>query len=198
MSKRPVRRLLARLIVALTGWTPEGERPAPDRYDLIAAPHTTNWDFFYLLIFAEYFEIRISFIAKHSLFWPPLGWFMRAVGGLPIRRHKRENRVANLAALFEEHSELGLVIPAEGTRGQVDYWKSGFYHIAQTAKVPIVMGFLDYERKAGGFGPAIETSDDVQQDMDAVRAFYGDKKGKFPELFGQIRLREEDEVAPSA
>lgn len=194
MSKRPVRRFLARLLIAVTGWKPEGERPGVDRYVLIAAPHTTNWDFLYLLVFAELFDLRISFVAKHSLFWPPLGWFMRAVGGVPVRRHKRENLVRSLAGLFEEHEELGLVVPAEGTRDYVDYWKSGFYHIARTAKVPIVMSFLDYERKRGGFGPALEPGDDVRADMDAVRAFYADKKGKYPELFGEIRLREEDEV----
>ena len=164
------------------------------RFVLIAAPHTTNWDFLYLLAFAELFELKISFMAKHSLFWPPLGWFMRAVGGLPVERHKRGNLVTTLAALFDGGEALGLVVPAEGTRGHVDYWKSGFYHIARTAKVPIVMSFLDYERKVGGFGPAIEATGDVVTDMDAIRAFYGDKKGKYPELFGRIRLREEDEV----
>lgn len=196
MSKRPVRRFLARLLIAMTGWEPEGVRPEMDRFVLIAAPHTTNWDFLYLLAFAELFELKISFMAKHSLFRPPLGWFMRAVGGLPVERHKRGNLVATLAALFEEHDRLGLVVPAEGTRGHVDYWKSGFYHIARTADVPIVMSFLDYERKVGGFGPAIEATGDVVADMDAVRAFYADKKGKFPERFGHIRLREEDEADP--
>lgn len=194
MSKRPVRRFLARLLIAMTGWKPEGVRPDTDRFVLIAAPHTTNWDFLYLLAFAELFELKISFMAKHSLFWPPLGWFMRAVGGLPVERHKRGNLVTTLAALFEEREALGLVVPAEGTRGHVDYWKSGFYHIARTAKVPIVMSFLDYERKVGGFGPALEATGDVVADMDAIRAFYGDKKGKHPELFGRIRLREEDEA----
>ena len=194
MSKRPVRRFLARLLIAMTGWKPEGVRPEMDQFVLIAAPHTTNWDFVYLLAFAELFELKISFMAKHSLFWPPLGWFMRAVGGLPVVRHERGNLVTILAGLFDEHDHLGLVVPAEGTRGHVDYWKSGFYHIARTAKVPIVMSFLDYERKVGGFGPAIEPSGDVVADMDRVRAFYADKKGKYPELFGHIRLREEDEV----
>ena len=197
MSKRPVRRLLARLVIVMTGWKPEGVRPEPDQYVLIAAPHTTNWDFLYLIAFAWLFDIKMSVMAKHSLFWPPLGWFMRAFGALPVRRDKRHNLVETLAGLFEEYDELALVVPAEGTRGHVDYWKSGFYHIARTAKVPIVMSFLDYERKVGGFGPALVPTGDVVSDMDAVRAFYGDKQGKYPELFGQIRLKEEEE-APAA
>ncbi|MEM9175959.1 MAG: 1-acyl-sn-glycerol-3-phosphate acyltransferase [Myxococcota bacterium] len=195
MSMRSVRKFLARLVIGATGWKPEGARPAPDQYVLIAAPHTTNWDFLYLIAFAWYFEMQISFMAKHSLFWPPLGWIMRAFGGLPVQRHKRTNLVTTLAGLFEEHDRLALVVPAEGTRAHVDYWKSGFYHIAKTAKVPIVMSFLDWERKVGGFGPAIVATGDVVADMDAVRAFYADKKGKVPERFGRIRLREEDDVA---
>lgn len=193
MTKRPVRRLLARLLIALTGWKPEGLRPDAPRFVLIAAPHTSNWDFLYLLAFAELFDLRISFVAKHTLFKPPMGWFMRAVGGLPVRRHERANLVTALAALFGDHERLGLVIPAEGTRSHVDYWKSGFYHIARTAKVPIVMSFLDYDRRVGGFGPAFLPTDDLRRDMDAVRAFYDDKQGRFPERFGRVRLREEDE-----
>ena len=192
MSKRPVRRFLARVFLAATGWKPEGVRPEVSRYVMIAAPHTSNWDFAYLLAFAEYFEIEISWVGKHTLFKPPLGFFMRAVGGLPVRRHKRENLVTSLARVFEEYEELGLAVPAEGTRGHVDHWKSGFYHIAREAEVPIIMSFLDYERKVGGFGPAFYPSGNLSEDMDAVRAFYADKKGKFPELFGTIRLLEED------
>ena len=195
MSKRHVRRFLARLVIVMTGWKPEGHRPEPKQYVLIAAPHTTNWDFLYLIAFAWLFDMKISFMAKHTLFWPPLGWIMRAFGGLPVERHKRTNLVTALAGLFDEHEELGLVVPAEGTRGYVDYWKSGFYHIAKTAEVPIVMSFLDYERKVGGFGPAVTATEDVVGLMDAVRAYYGDKKGKYPEDFGRILLREEEESA---
>jgi len=119
---------------------------------------------------------------------------MRALGGIPVRRDKRENLVESLAALFEEYEDLALVVPAEGTRHHVDYWKSGFYHIARTANVPIVMSYLDYTEGRGGFGPAFYPSGDVRKDMDAIRAFYDGKQGKFPELFGHIRLREEDDA----
>lgn len=85
------------------------------------------------------------------------------------------------------------MVPAEGTRAHVDYWKSGFYHIARTADVPIVMSYLDFEKKLGGFGPAFYPTGDVRKDMDTVRAFYAGKKGKYPERFGAIRLREEAE-----
>ncbi len=196
MSTRPVRRALARLFLQWTVWKPEGLRPEVERFVLIAAPHTTNWDFPYLIAFAEIFDLRIHWVGKHTLFRGPMGSVMRALGGIPVRRDRRENLVSTLARLFGEHETLGLVVPAEGTRSYVDHWKSGFYHIAREANVPIVMSFLDYERKRGGFGPAFLPSGDVTADMDAVRAFYADKKGRHPERFGAIRLLEEKDPPP--
>ncbi len=195
MSRRPVRRALARLFLMLTGWKPEGLRPDVGRFVLIAAPHTSNWDFLYLLAFGEVFDLELHWVGKHSLFRGLMSPVMRWLGGLPVRRDRRENLVVTLARLFEERETLGLAVPAEGTRGFVDHWKSGFYHIAREARVPIVMSFLDYERKRGGFGPGFEPSGDVRADMDIVRAFYADKKGKFPEQFGTICLLEEKDPA---
>ena len=191
MPKRRVRRWLARLFLSATGWQPEGERPAPARYVLIAAPHTTNWDFPYLLAFAEHFGLTISWLGKASLFRGPLVPLMRALGGIPIERSRSENRVAEMARVFSNRSALGLVVPAEATRSRAEYWKSGFYYIAMAAEVPVVMSYLDYTRKRGGFGPAFMPSGDIARDMDAVRAFYADKQGKYPEAFGPVRLREE-------
>jgi 1-acyl-sn-glycerol-3-phosphate acyltransferase len=163
---------------------------------LIAAPHTTNWDFPYLLIFAAYFELEIRWMGKHSLFRPPMGWVMRAFGGIPVVRSRRENVVDAMARSFKEHDRLILVVPAEGTRSRGDYWKSGFYHIARLADVPIVMSYLDYTKKRGGFAPAFRLSGDMGTDMDRVRDFYGDKEGKYPANFSAIRLREEDAITP--
>jgi 1-acyl-sn-glycerol-3-phosphate acyltransferase len=83
------------------------------------------------------------------------------------------------------------VVPAEGTRGRAPHWKSGFYHIARAADVPVLLGYLDYARKRGGFGPAIELTGDVSADMDEIRSFYADKVAKYPECFGEIRLKKE-------
>ena len=193
MRKRPVRRFLARAFLKMTGWKPDGVRPDVNKYVLIAAPHTSNWDFPYLLAFAEYFDVRISWMGKHTFFRWPMGIGARALGGIPVRRHKREDLVTAMARGFDDHEELGLVVPAEGTRSYVEYWKSGFYHIARAAEVPIVMSYLDYTTKTGGFGPAFHPSGDVRKDMDAIRSFYSGRQGKFPALFGEIRLRDEDQ-----
>ena len=184
-------RAIAKGFLRLTGWEPEGARPLEDRFVLIAAPHTSNWDLAYLLAFAVHFDIQISWMGKHALFRPPLGWLMRRVGGIPIVRHKRENMVQAMARAFDENEKLALVVPAEGTRSYVAHWKSGFYHIAHSAQVPIVLGYLDYARKRGGFGPALRTSGDVSRDMDEIRDFYADKAGLYPDKFGEVRLKEE-------
>jgi 1-acyl-sn-glycerol-3-phosphate acyltransferase len=187
-----VRKALARAFLSATGWEPEGARPTAPKFVLIAAPHTSNWDLAYLLALSETFDLRVSWLGKHSLFYPPLGSVMRAVGGIPVVRHKRSNMVTQVAELFAERDELALVVPAEGTRGYAEYWKSGFYRIAQAAQVPIVFGYLDYARKRGGFGAkALVPTGDLHADMDVIRAFYGDKVGKYPAQFGPVRLREE-------
>ncbi len=184
-------RLVARWFLKMTGWEVEGERPLERRFVLIAAPHTSNWDLAYLLALAAVSDVKVSWMGKDALFRPPLGWLMRRLGGIPIVRHQSRNMVSQMADAFAEAESLALVVPAEGTRSYVAHWKSGFYHIARTAKVPIVMGYLDYARRRGGFGPALQPTGDVRQDMDEIRDFYTDKIGRYPEQFGEIRLKEE-------
>ena len=187
-----MRRFLARAFLRATGWKLEGIPPKPHRFVLIAAPHTSNWDLAYLLAFAEVAELRISFMMKHTVFRGPFGPFFRSLGGTPIRLHLRENPLKPMIQLFPAREDLVLVVPAEGTRARVEYWKSGFYHIAREAEVPIVLSYLDYARRRGGFGPAVIPTGRFREDMDAIRDFYADKSGRHPELFAEPKLREED------
>jgi len=182
---------LARWVLRMRGWWPEGEPPALKRFVLIAFPHTSNWDFFYLMLLAAAYELRISWVGKDSLFQWPLGTLLRKLGGIPVRRDRRSNFVAQMAAVFAASDRFVLVVPAEGTRRRADHWKSGFYHIARSAGVPVVLGYLDYRRRRGGFGPALVPSGDVRADMDVVRAFYADKAGKYPANSTPIRLLDE-------
>lgn len=186
-----MKRLLARVFLKLAGWTAHGEHPIPKRYVLIAAPHTTNWDLPYLLAFAWLYDIHISWMGKQQLFSPPTAWIMRALGGIPVKRHTSSDMVSQMARVIDEAKSICLVVPAEGTRAYVPHWKSGFYHIARTAEVPIVLSYLDYSRRVGGFGPAIVPTGNVSNDMEEIRNFYADKQGKYPEHFGEIRLKEE-------
>jgi 1-acyl-sn-glycerol-3-phosphate acyltransferase len=187
-----MKKFIAHWFLRLGGWTIEGERPEHERFVLIAAPHTSNWDFPYLLAFAAVFDIKIHWLGKHNLFFPPAGWILRLMGGIPVVRHTNSNVVADMIEAFNSKSNMTLVVPTEGTRALSSHWKSGFYHIATGAGVPIVPSYLDYGNKRGGFGPALIPSGDLSADMDYFREFYADKSGKFPDKFGPIRLREEE------
>jgi 1-acyl-sn-glycerol-3-phosphate acyltransferase len=105
---------------------------------LVAAPHTSNWDLPFSLALSFVLDIKISWVGKHTLFQPPLGTFMRAIGGVPVDRRGRNDAVKSIAKLFEGRDELMLIVPPEGTRGRAKRWKTGFYYIALEAKVPIV------------------------------------------------------------
>ena len=192
-----LKRQLGQLLLRLSGWQGEGEKPALRKYVLIAAPHTSNWDLVYMLAMSFVYDVKISWLAKHTLFRPPLGWFLRRLGGMPVDRRSRHGLVAEAAQSFDASDSLVLMVAPEGTRRRSDYWRSGFYHIARAAGVPIVLGFLDYRRRRGGFGPAIETTRNPRTDMDVIRAFYRDKTGRRPQLQGAMRLREEEESQPS-
>lgn len=183
----------ARLCLALIGWRAVGERPAEARYVLIAAPHTSNWDFPLMLFCGVALGVWPAWVGKHTLFRAPFGGLMRALGGIPINRTAAHNMVDQLASEFGAREHLALAMPPEGTRSLVPHWKSGFYYVATKAGVPIALGYLDYSRKEGGIGAPIMPSGDLRADMDRIRAFYAGKNGRHPELQGPIRLPAEDE-----
>ncbi|MEH6634191.1 MAG: 1-acyl-sn-glycerol-3-phosphate acyltransferase [Halioglobus sp.] len=187
-----MKKRFARWLLHLLGWQIEGTRPEHDCYILIAAPHTSNWDLPLMLAFAAAFDIKITWMAKHNLFFWPAGWFLRAMGGMPIVRSKNRNVVDAMVDVLATTAQVVIVVPTEGTRERTEYWKSGFYHIARQAQVPIVPSFLDFKQKRGGFGPALITTESVHADMQYFRDFYVGMEGKFPDKFGPIRLREED------
>jgi 1-acyl-sn-glycerol-3-phosphate acyltransferase len=181
-----------RAFLRLYGWRVEDTYPHEQKkLVIIAAPHTTNWDFPITLAVAWKLGIPMKFFGKHTLFRFPYGGLVRAVGGIPVDRAHRSNLVDALAEELDSRDELALVVPVEGTRSRGELWKSGFYHIARKANVPILPAFLDYEKKLGGFGAMLVPTGDVRADMDVLRTFYADKVGKFPANFTPPRLAEE-------
>lgn len=185
---------LGKTIIKLTGWSVAGGVPRSNKsMIIIAAPHTSNWDLFYLLGAAYSFKLSIQWLMKDSVFLPILGQIFLYLGGIPVDRSRRNNLVGDLAAKITSSDGIALVIPPAGTRRYTDYWKSGFYRIALEAKIPVVCGYLDYEKKEAGLGDAFELSGDVAQDMDRIRAFYDGIVGRYPEHKSRIRLKEEDE-----
>lgn len=167
------------------GWKTRGNPPDAPKYVLIAAPHTSNWDFVYTLLIAFTYKIKVFWMGKSSLFAGWRGPIMRWLGGIAVVREKSTNMVERQIAEFEKHDRLILIVPPEGTRGQVTYWKTGFYHIAHGAKVPIGMGFIDFGRKTGGFGPAFIPTGDIEKDMAEVKLFYAGIKGRREDLFSK-------------
>ncbi|APR86805.1 Acyltransferase family protein [Minicystis rosea] len=191
-------RFIGRTWLRVFGWKLESKTELPRRFVFIAAPHTTNWDFPFMMATAWALDIRIRWLGKHTLFEPPFGWFFRAMGGLPVDRRAPQGLVGQVVERFESATDLVLGIPPEGTRSKVDYWKSGFYHIAHGAKVPVGLGFLDFEKRTCGIGGFFMPTGDMRADMNIVRDFYHDVRGKFPDLECVPRLREEDAVVEAA
>lgn len=164
----------------LTGWQVVGcLPPGAVKSVLIAAPHTSNWDLPYTLMVAFALRLNVYWIGKSSIFKPPFRSVMMWLGGIPVDRSQNNNLVAaSSAAISQATGPLQLIVPPEGTRSNTRYWKTGFYYIAQGAGVPIVLAFLDYEKKIGGLGPVFETTGDIEKDMLAIKAFYAGVKGK--------------------
>jgi 1-acyl-sn-glycerol-3-phosphate acyltransferase len=178
---RDILRGLSVLYLKIIGWRKVGNLPDIPQYVIIVAPHTSNWDFPIGLAFAFALKIRGYWLGKDSLFRWPFRGFFRWLGGIPIDRSRSSDVVAQMVQVFKERAKLTMVVAPEGTRKKVTYWKSGFYHIARGANVPIVLAFLDYLRKAGGIGPVLNLSGDIEADMESIRAFYSTVKGKYPE-----------------
>jgi 1-acyl-sn-glycerol-3-phosphate acyltransferase len=176
------------------GWRFEGEVPREKKYVFLAVPHTSNWDGLLLIFLAQSVNLEMRWLIKDSWLKGPLKPVLDGLGAVAVDRSRSTHVVDQMIAQFEQHDEFVLAIPPEGTRARADYWKSGFYHIALGAKVPLVLGFLDYARKRGGLGPIITLTGDVRADMDRIRAFYAERKPTphDPSKFGPIRLREED------
>lgn len=179
--------ILARLCLFISGWRIEGKKPKVPRYILVAAPHTSNWDFFIGLAVALVCGVRCRWMGKASLFWGPLGPIMRWLGGIPVDRTKRNSLVSQTICCFKGNSKLGLVICPEGTRSRGDRWRTGFYHIAKGANVPIILGFLDFKQKKAGFGPTIKPGENMEKDLAEIQAFYTDVNGKFPDCFSPVQ-----------
>ena len=169
----------------LAGWKVEGELPANgQKCVLIAAPHTSNWDLPYTLMVAFVLHLNIYWMGKRQLFRFPFRSIMMWLGGIPVTRESSNNLVAaSVEAMKNAKGPLQLVVPPEGTRGKTRYWKTGFYYIAVGAGVPIVMAYMDYERKISGLGPVFHPTGDIEADMVAIKAFYAPFKGKNADQF---------------
>ena len=171
-------RPLARWLLARLGWRSEGTLPDEPKLVAIVAPHTSNWDFPLGLLVKWALSLRAAFLGKHTLFRPPLGWLMHRWGGIPIDRRSSHNVVAQMVEEFGRRDKLLLVIAPEGTRKKVSQWKTGFYHIAEGARVPIVCVAFDWGRRVIRFGPTVVASGDVDREVTELRRTFDGVRGK--------------------
>jgi 1-acyl-sn-glycerol-3-phosphate acyltransferase len=192
------RHTAGRLILRLIGWDVVTPPPKDPKMVMMAAPHTSNWDTFLMLVAASVYRVRIRFLVKDTLFWWPMGPLLRAFGGIPIDRSGNLGLVEQAAQVLREADRMMLAVAPSGTRTRTERWRSGFYWIAVQAQVPLVCGILDYGRKRASFGPRIEVTGDIRRDMDAIRAAYEGVTGKDPSKQTPIRVKEEDEPVPDA
>lgn len=183
MFDTPILKTLLRwfsiVALKLAGWKAEGEIPKDlDKCVMIAAPHTSNWDLPFMLFIAFKLRAKIYWMGKEQIFKPPFKRLMMWMGGVPVDRSKANNMVQASIDAINENEQLFLIVPPEGTRSKVTYWKTGFYHIAHGAGVPILMGFLDYQNKRGGIKGTFTTSGDIDADMEKIKAIYAEISGK--------------------
>jgi 1-acyl-sn-glycerol-3-phosphate acyltransferase len=185
-------KFISKIILKLLGWKLDNNQAPKALFDksvIICAPHTSNWDYVFALLIMNILGINAKYAIKKEALRFPLGFFIRWMGGIGIDRtpkeagQERKSTVEAIAELFEQHEQLSVLIAAEGSRSLRKEWKTGFYYIALEAKVPIILGYLNYEIKEGGFGTVFYPSGNVEKDMLEIMQFFSDKKPKNPEQF---------------
>ena len=181
LPPNPFAEWVGRTVLRLMGWRIEGQMPALDKFVVIGAHHTSNWDF--VLFLAAKFVLRLNarWFGKHTIFRWPFNNLLQRWGGIPVRRHLKLNMVDQAIQGFRDNPEFMLILSPEGTRKKVDRWKMGFYHIARGAGVPIVLAALDYAERRIVIGPAFQPSGDQAADLKAMLAFFRPYPPKKPE-----------------
>ncbi len=156
----------------LCGWKIRGDWPADPKAVIVAAPHTSNWDGIYMLAAAAYFRVKLGWMGKKSLTTGPFGGIVKWLGCVPIDRSGNHNMVSSMVEAFAARDEMLLLIPPEGTRGLVREWKSGFYHIARSAGVPLIIAVMDYGSRTIRIADLFHPTGDAEADIAAIQAYY--------------------------
>jgi 1-acyl-sn-glycerol-3-phosphate acyltransferase len=165
-------RPVSRAWLAATGFKVIGTFPDHPKFIVVAAPHTSNWDLPHALAAGIQFGRRIHWMGKATIFKWPFGGLMRWLGGLSVDRSKSTNAVAAMVTVFAERDDLALVVAPAGTRSATVPWKSGFYHIAYGAKVPLVLAYIDYNRREVGIADTIIPTGNYEADLAQIQAVY--------------------------
>jgi 1-acyl-sn-glycerol-3-phosphate acyltransferase len=188
----PALRGLFRFSLRVLGWRVVGQLPDIPKFVIIGAPHTSNWDLIMFLALVFILKAKVRYMGKKELFYWPYGWFFRWCGGVPVDRSKPHGLVEQTVHAIQEADHFQLVITPEGTRSKVGKWKMGFYHIAKNANIPVSTGFVDSVTKTTGIGPTFTLSDDMEADVEAIKAFFKDKVGINPKKTSELGIDNSD------
>lgn len=180
----------ATTVLKIIGWQVSFSLPRRDKYVLIGAPHTSNWDFPLGLLGMWACGLRFNWVGKHTLFKGPLGPIMRAIGGIPVDRRRSTGFVKKMVDIFSSRDQLVMAIAPEGTRSLTKHWREGFYRLALAAGVPIALGYIDYPRKRIGIDRMLEPGGDIEADFKVIEEYYRDIIGKHPEKQGPVKIRD--------
>jgi 1-acyl-sn-glycerol-3-phosphate acyltransferase len=180
-----LKKAIARFFLWIMGWTIDDTVPEEVHHSvMVAAPHTSNWDFLFAIFGFWIMGIEVRYFIKDTYTRSLFGWFFRWTGAIGVDRTKRSNGLVDYAIeLLKSHEKLVILVPAEGTRKRVERWKLGFYHIAREAGVPISLGYLDYPNKRGGVLKVFQPSGVLEQDMQFIQDTYLTVTGKYPENY---------------
>ena len=176
-------RWVCSLYLGAAGWKLRGDFPALEKAVLVAAPHTSNWDGINMLATAGYYRVKLRWMGKKSLTQGPFGWLIKWLGCVPIDRSAANDDVKTMSDAFAATNRMILAIPPEGTRSATREWKTGFYHIARGAGVPLVLSVLDYGTKTVSLAAIVHPSGDYEGDLALIRTYYARAVGKHPEKF---------------
>lgn len=174
----PVSRGLGRLVLTALGWRVEGEIPNQPKFVLIVAPHTSNWDFPVGMSAKLALGLGAAWVGKHTIFRWPFGHLLRALGGIPVDRSASNDIVQQIVAEFARRPRMVFALAPEGTRTKVERWKTGFYHIARGAGVPIVPVAFDWEQRAIRIMSPFTPTGDADSDIAELRRLFEGVKGR--------------------
>ncbi|MEM9547811.1 MAG: 1-acyl-sn-glycerol-3-phosphate acyltransferase [Bacteroidota bacterium] len=171
-----------RLLFKTWGWRLEGEIPnhLPKKL-YVVIPHTSNWDFPVGIMMKFGFKMDVGFIAKSSLFKWPFAWFFKALGGIPVDRKRSRGFIESVVNVIKERERFSTAIAPEGTRGKVKKLKSGFFHIARLAEIPIVYVKFDWGKKIVGVAEPRDVSSTIEEEMIFIDQFFKDAVGRIPQ-----------------
>jgi 1-acyl-sn-glycerol-3-phosphate acyltransferase len=165
------------------GWKVTGNFPQEKKFVIVSVPHTSMWDFVIGRLFLYQFSVKPKFLIKKELFFFPLGYLFKRMGGIPVDRSQKTDIVERLIEMYNRSEEMMLAITPEGTRKHVTEWKPGFYYIAKGANVPILPSYFDYKNKIIGIGDLFYASENIENDIQHIKAFAINAHPKHPDKY---------------